>query len=410
VVSAPTGCHDALKQLRDDVERGEVGRDHWAPALFTLTRRDPNRPERGMEVVAHSGSSDSATARKRIELYTHILTSLFNQSSLPTQSMSFLVNTQDGCCHKFKSHGVHLPFLSQCRDKALPNHCEYVTLVPSYSTNELTMNFQKNRAKKLGVTVPTKWGEKIDKVIWRGSPTGQGPVIQRDRVQHLIPFASHPDMDVCFSQFHSFHENLTEVTEYLSKYGLHCPEKKIEFFEFGKYRYILDMDGNSWSDRFIHLLSLGSTIFKQTSDFEDIATLKTRPFVHYIPIKKNLSNLEAAVRHCRSNPVYCQKVAENGVRFIEEEFTHQKRLAIWASQLMENHKLCELLGNGTQKTHRHSHHKLKCPTCNVLTPYLSFINVSFFLIAIIIVYLFLCSKRRQERERPAWKRVTEHSS
>jgi hypothetical protein len=187
-----------------------------------------------------------------------------------------------------------------------------------------------------------KWKKKIDKVIWRGSPTGQGPVIQRDRVQHLIPFASHPDMDVCFSTFNSVGENLTEVKESLSRYGLSCPEDRIEFFEFGKYRYILDMDGNSWSDRFIHLLSLGSTIFKQTSHFEDIATQLTRPYIHYIPIKRDLSDLEGALNHCRNLPAFCQKIAENAIEFVMKDFDDDKRRNIWASQLMEYHSKCGL--------------------------------------------------------------------
>jgi hypothetical protein len=344
-MDVPPHCFLSLEAYAADVQRKGIGRWGYTPALFTLTQRDPTHPEAGM-AVRYSFTSDGSNGSNRFRFrgYQYILSSLFSNSSLPFRSVMFLLNADNECCHVVPEGGPPLPHLSQCVSKDPPTDCSHVGVVPSYSTLSLSPFYSSNESgekqRKRDARKMKDWKRKIDKVFWRGSPTGPGPVMDRPRVQNLIRLVSHPDVDACFSTFSSIGKNSSYYMAQMTSLGIACPDKKIEFHEFGKYRYVLDMDGFSWSDRFIHLLSLGSTIFKQTAKYEDIATLKARPNVHYVPLKPDLSDLDTALRRCRENPSMCQKIAENGMKLIEEEFSFEKRREIWASQLIEYHEKC----------------------------------------------------------------------
>ncbi|KZT24399.1 glycosyltransferase family 90 protein [Neolentinus lepideus HHB14362 ss-1] len=60
--------------------------------------------------------------------------------------------------------------------------------------------------------------------------------------------------------------------------------------EAGKYKYVMDIDGNGWSSRFKRLITSRSLIFKSTiysEWFQD----RIQPWVHYVPIQVDLSDL-----------------------------------------------------------------------------------------------------------------------
>lgn len=58
-----------------------------------------------------------------------------------------------------------------------------------------------------------------------------------------------------------------------------------------KYKILIDIDGNTYSGRFPFVLSTGAAIFKMHT-FQDIGTLLTEPWQHYIPVNLDLSDLE----------------------------------------------------------------------------------------------------------------------
>lgn len=58
-----------------------------------------------------------------------------------------------------------------------------------------------------------------------------------------------------------------------------------------KYKIILDIDGNSYSGRFPLVLSMGSAIFKLHT-FQDISTILTEPWLHYVPVNLDLSDFK----------------------------------------------------------------------------------------------------------------------
>ncbi|KAF8628840.1 hypothetical protein AX17_005900 [Amanita inopinata Kibby_2008] len=62
----------------------------------------------------------------------------------------------------------------------------------------------------------------------------------------------------------------------------------------GKYKYVLDVDGNGWSGRFKRLITSNSLVFKSTI-YPEWYMDRIAPWVHYIPIQVDLSDLYDAL-------------------------------------------------------------------------------------------------------------------
>ncbi|KAJ4478638.1 glycosyl transferase family 90-domain-containing protein [Lentinula edodes] len=58
----------------------------------------------------------------------------------------------------------------------------------------------------------------------------------------------------------------------------------------GNYKYVLDMDGNGWSGRFKRLMTSNSLVFK-TTIYPEWFVDRVAPWVHYIPVQVDLSDL-----------------------------------------------------------------------------------------------------------------------
>lgn len=86
----------------------------------------------------------------------------------------------------------------------------------------------------------------------------------------------------------------------------------VTFKYFLNYRFLLDIDGwsSSWSGCFRKLLS-GSLLFKVDSNWEQWYYDKIRAWEHYVPIKKDLSDLEEKVIWAIENDSEAKAISEN---------------------------------------------------------------------------------------------------
>ncbi|KAH6908162.1 glycosyl transferase family 90-domain-containing protein [Coprinopsis sp. MPI-PUGE-AT-0042] len=69
----------------------------------------------------------------------------------------------------------------------------------------------------------------------------------------------------------------------------------------GKYRYIIDIDGNSWSSRFKRLITSNSLVFKSTI-YEEWFSDRVEPWLHYIPVQVDYSDLLDIIYFFRGDP------------------------------------------------------------------------------------------------------------
>jgi hypothetical protein len=107
------------------------------------------------------------------------------------------------------------------------------------------------------------WSKKKPQAVWRGSATGR---ISNDwtdlpRAQLVNVSIYHPSLlDAGFvhaKQFKNMYPKQEAQLHQNSRFA-----KWIDFKDFQKYRAVVDIDGNSWSDRFGNLLCLNSAVVK----------------------------------------------------------------------------------------------------------------------------------------------------
>lgn len=81
-------------------------------------------------------------------------------------------------------------------------------------------------------------------------------------------------------------------------------------------RYILTLDGNSWSGRLSRDVASGSTVIYGTA-YETWLTTRLQPFVHYIPLplENSMTSLTAIMHWLVHNPSVAQQIGAEGKRF-----------------------------------------------------------------------------------------------
>lgn len=86
------------------------------------------------------------------------------------------------------------------------------------------------------------------------------------------------------------------------------------------YKYIFDIEGNSAAFRLGALLSFGSVILKVESEYKMWIDKFLKPKVHYIPIKRDFSNLAVILKWCHTHDDACQKLGANARKAYERYF------------------------------------------------------------------------------------------
>lgn len=94
-----------------------------------------------------------------------------------------------------------------------------------------------------------------------------------------------------------------------------------------KYKYLLDIRGYGWSGRLKFLLYTQRPIFFVERNLRDYSSDGLEPFVHYIPVKEDLSDLEEMYQWAESHPLECKKIATNALRFAKKKYDYDNLLA-----------------------------------------------------------------------------------
>lgn len=85
--------------------------------------------------------------------------------------------------------------------------------------------------------------------------------------------------------------------------------KPIPMNEWGSYQFTIDIDGYGPSWKFFHCLSMGLVVFKIDSDYRQFFHPYLTPYIHYIPVRSDLSDLEAKIEWALSNPTTTEQIS-----------------------------------------------------------------------------------------------------
>jgi len=111
------------------------------------------------------------------------------------------------------------------------------------------------------------------------------------------------------------------------------PDVWIKDKEMVNYKYILDIDGHgsTW-DGTAWKLNSGSVIMKSDSRWQQWFYEDYKPWMHYVPIKDDFSDIDEKFAWCEANPEECELIIKNAKALFQKAYrfhnivNHTKKL------------------------------------------------------------------------------------
>lgn len=167
------------------------------------------------------------------------------------------------------------------------------------------------------------WESRSDELIWRGGPNGLGLAALG------LELESHPALiqrvamarkcqgsRVDFRFVAAGSAGNTEIFRRAGLIGAPVPA-----LSWGQRRYAIDIDGNgnAW-DNFFHRLLLGCCVIKVESHFgyRQWYYDRLQPGEHFVPVRRDLADLETQIDWALSNPARAREIAAAGQAVAEE--------------------------------------------------------------------------------------------
>jgi len=164
---------------------------------------------------------------------------------------------------------------------------------------------QYNLYRSIHRGVPFK--NKISKIVYAGNDRG-----------NKYNFTKRRDIDVSQRAYFS--------SSSVPKDNIHAPSH-IERSDMINYKYILDIDGNSCTwDATAWKLNSGSVIFKTESNWEQWFYKEYLPWVHYVPIADDFSDIQEMYAWCEANQEKCEKMIRNAKELFQTIYMHENVL------------------------------------------------------------------------------------
>jgi hypothetical protein len=186
------------------------------------------------------------------------------------------------------------------------------------------------------------WNDKIELAFWRGSGTGSPLFEDNQRLQITkldnmwknkglidagIVSWNIKDKVIFDKKLNKPIITFIKIKE-MEDYGINL-KRRIPMNEQLMYKYILNIDGHSAPNRTSYLLQCGSLILQVESKYVvgDIYWYShlLKPYVHYVPISFDFTDLEEKINWCRTHDNDCKQIVANAMKFYE---THLSRNAI----------------------------------------------------------------------------------
>lgn len=183
------------------------------------------------------------------------------------------------------------------------------------------------------------WSQKKAVLYWRGSTTG-GTYMGDNwksfpRFRFIEMAKKHPDiMDGGFTAMKNCDAECPEE-EVRKTYGIGGALPKENEFN---HKYLLDIDGNTFSGRYLGMLRGNSLVFKSTI-FTEFFEDWLRPFEHYVPVLPDLSDLEAKLRWAMENEKEAYRIQRMGSETAKRVMTDEQNDCYTYAVLLEYARL-----------------------------------------------------------------------
>lgn len=117
-------------------------------------------------------------------------------------------------------------------------------------------------------------------------------------------------------------------TPHKSDYYLSMPEQT-------KYKYLIDIRGNGYAGRLKLLMFTNRPIFYIERDDIEFFNTDLKPFVHYIPVKADLSDLQEKYDWAETNPEKAKEIAANALEYAKTHLTREAAIQYYSKIILD---------------------------------------------------------------------------
>lgn len=216
-------------------------------------------------------------------------------------------------------------------DIPIPTNHEWWFITGSYFKSRCLNDY-------LNGAIQLEWSKKKPTAVFRGKATGAGVFIKNN------PRLKAARLDKLWSEDINKRGLLDAgITSFPNRYKTYYGDRKVYYSrnrryvekmenlvsikkfmsmaEQSTYKYVLNIPGNSSAYRLSYLLKSGSVILNVSFENKLWFEYLWKPWVHYIPVAEDLSDLETIINWCIKNDKKCQDIVNNAKSFADKYLT-----------------------------------------------------------------------------------------
>lgn len=192
-------------------------------------------------------------------------------------------------------------------------------ILPTYELMEATLESLGRTSLDIhtiqGLTGPP-WSQKIPKGFFRGRDSRQ------ERLDLVEIARKHPDLlEAGITKFFFFRD-------VMDRYG---PEvKHVGLDEFFKRRYLISVDGTVAAYRLPYYLVGDSLVLKQDSPYYEFFYGDLKPWVHYVPLKRDLSDVVEKLKWARDKEEEVLRIVSEAQNFARSRLQPSEMFCYYA--------------------------------------------------------------------------------
>lgn len=181
-----------------------------------------------------------------------------------------------------------------------------------------------NVKKAIALRGKTPYAQKKSAIVWRGGPSGTGfnntyeaHLIKPSREDMLKLWCNHPEV--------AEEIDVGMISKWQYKDFQQYLKNKLSLDEMVKYKYLLSVEGNDVATNLKWAMASDCLVIMPQPRVESwFAESLLQPWVHYVPVGDDFSDLYAVKQWCDANPDMCQEIIQNANRYVEQ-FTNETR-------------------------------------------------------------------------------------
>lgn len=219
----------------------------------------------------------------------------------------------------------YTPILSMCSSKkyadiAIPTHEDWARIKSKEGI------FFPLKCRNYDYNFNNVWNSKKNLAVFRGSNTGCGfDTFTNTRLKLSKIAEDYPQyLDAGISAF-NLRIRKVKNSPYLQipNVGNLKLKNKLSPEEQSNYKFLIHVDGHVSAFRLSLELSMGCCILivKSLEDWKMWFSDMLEPYVHYVPVKADLSDLIVQIEWCLKNDTKCQIIAQNALEFYNKYLT-----------------------------------------------------------------------------------------